>query len=265
MKKSGTLLVTALVTLGVAQSGSAASIEICVNGVCPTTTVGPLFPTVGEQIVFSVGLEAEEATAGYELFFSYDPTKLELVSSANTFPIPGLFPFTVDPLLCADPSNCRAAALQLSSFATTSLFTITANVIGVLEDGQVILEVFAGGLAGNPAPGIDNFPVGIGKGCPGDDCRWLGAARDRSPDTGPPDRGAPPGPASQPARPSPAPPPSSTASSPFQPSLQDHHLVLSFATTQPPVSFLMPEPGTLVLLAAGMVGLALHGRRRRRA
>ena len=175
MRKSGALLVLTLLTLCAAQPGLGATIQVCADSVCATGTASALAATVGQQIVFTVGLDAQTDSYGYELFFSYDPTEIALSHPvydknepdsahqlyADAVLAPDTLPFTVAPAPCADPSNCRASVLSLAGYASTALFDITFDVIGVASDGEADFSVFAGGLGGDPAPPLIGFPAAI--------------------------------------------------------------------------------------------------------
>lgn len=146
-----------------------ASPALAVNITLSGPTVGPLTEGVGsemvrpgQQITFTIALDESLTFNGYELFFSFDPNELQYESARNlysdTLP-PDTFPFTPPPNP-SDPSNVRVGSIQAGPFESLALFDVTFTVLGgLVGDGAADFSIFAGGLAGIPAPPIDN-PAG---------------------------------------------------------------------------------------------------------
>lgn len=117
------------------------------------------------QVTVTWSLSSAQGLNGYDLFVSWDPDELALVGSSQLYP-DSLPPDTVaflvapDPL---DPDESSVLTLSLANVSTTSLFSVTFDVVGTLSaDCEADVWWSASGSGLSPGTVLLENPGGAG-------------------------------------------------------------------------------------------------------
>jgi len=145
--------------LGIGLAGSASAVSI--------TLAGPHLASDGDVVTFTVGLSAATSLNGYDLTVQWDTSELSLTSASQLFPDslpPDTFGFTPSPVT-GTPGDARAAALSLTAFSSTKLFSLTFDAVSPVTDGaediHVLIDPVRNGQGLSPPLPVDN-PAGVG-------------------------------------------------------------------------------------------------------
>lgn len=148
--------------LGLADGASALSITLSGPGTGPLTGgTGSELALPGQQLVFTIGLDAPTAINGYDVTLAWDAAELSLFSATPWIDLP--FSSAPDP---GESSGTRVAAITLPSTTTDLLFTVVFDVTAPLGDGlaDVAVRVDAGTNGTGISPGSLSLanPGGVG-------------------------------------------------------------------------------------------------------
>ncbi len=144
-----------------------------VNVTLAGPTAGPLTSGVGSedatalaQITFTVGLESTTSITGYDLTVGWDSTELDLVSAAQLFAQPSGPAFLETPVGGSSTgTSVSAFVISASNISATTLFSLTFDVLSLIDDGAADVRVWRDqaengpGLSGlgMPFPTVDNI------------------------------------------------------------------------------------------------------------
>jgi len=129
---------TVMVTLGLADGAAGLSITVAGPSSGPLGAGTGSEPAVpGDELTFTVGLDAATSINGYDLTISWDPSELSFSSALE---LSGLG-FDVAPV-GSSPAGERVAAISLTAASSTALFQVTFGVVAVVPDGLSDFAVF---------------------------------------------------------------------------------------------------------------------------
>ncbi len=121
---------------------------------------------VGDQIIFTVGLDQEVAVSSFDVSVGWDPTELTLDSTTLLYT--GGLPFGAP-----GDDRARLASLNIAGPLTTDLFSIAFDITNPIADGiddDFFVYVLTGPLDGGP------IECPAGRDCSGDVPNGTGIA-----------------------------------------------------------------------------------------
>jgi len=129
---------TLALLLGPVHDAAALSIALAGPTSGPLTGgIGSEVSSSGEQIAFSIGLDAVTEVNGYDVTLAWDAAELSLFSASAWSELP--FSSAPDG---GESGGSRVASITLSPASTDLLFTVVFDVLAPMGDGQADVSVF---------------------------------------------------------------------------------------------------------------------------